>query len=321
MKDKQDIYDRVTSKIVADLESGVLTWVQPWQIIKHAAGSITRPLRASGEKYRGINVLILWATALEKSYICPIWLTVQQGNKLGAYVKKGEKATYVFFFDKFKKTEVDKKTGEATLKEIFFGRSYAVFNGEQFNGLPGHFTATVEPVRLTPIERDSVCEAFFANTGADVRHGGNRAFYRRSDDFIQLPKPEQFQSTESYYGAKAHEFIHWTAHPKRLDRQFGEKFGDQKYAIEELVAEIGAAFLCADLAITPEPGADHAAYVGSWLKALKEDKRLIFSAAAQAQKAADFLHGLQPKIDPEREPADPAHARASSHGLPANALQ
>lgn len=317
MQDKHDIYDRVTNKIVADLENGVLTWVQPWQIIKHAAGSITRPLRASGEKYRGINILILWATALEKSYICPIWLTVQQGNKLGAYVKKGEKATYVFFFDKFKKTEVDKETGEATLKEIFFGRSYAVFNGEQFNGLPGHFTATTEPVRLTPIERDALCDTFFANTGADVRHGGNRAFYRRSDDFIQLPKPEQFQSTESYYGTKAHEFIHWTAHPRRLDREFGEKFGDEKYAIEELVAEIGAAFLCADLAITPVPGADHAAYVGSWLKSLKDDKRLIFSAAAQAQKATDFLHELQPV----RDAAGPSRTPPLSPRLPSNALQ
>lgn len=316
MDDKQDIYTRVTNKIIADLESGVLTWVQPWQIIKHAAGSITRPLRASGEKYRGINVLILWAAALEKSYICPIWLTVQQGNKLGAYVKKGEKSTHVFFFDKFKKSEVNKETGEATLKEIFFGRSYAVFNGEQFNGLPGHFTATVESVRLTPIERDAVCEAFFANTGADVRHGGNRAFYRRSDDFIQLPNPEQFKSTESYYGTKAHELIHWTAHPKRLDREFGEKFGDEKYAIEELVAEIGAAFLCADLAITPQPGADHAAYVGSWLKGLKEDKRLIFSAAAQAQKAADFLHGLQPV----RDAAEPSRTPPASPKLPVNAL-
>ena len=319
MDDKQDIYARVTNKIIADLEGGVLTWVQPWQIIKHAAGSITRPLRASGEKYRGINVLILWATALEKGYISPIWLTVQQGNKLGAFVKKGEKCTHVFFFDKFKKSEINKETGEATLKEIFFGRTYAVFNGEQFTGLPGHFTATTEPVRMTPIERDSVCEAFFASTGAVIRHGGNRAFYRRSDDFIQLPMPEQFQSTESYYGTKAHEFLHWTAHPRRLNREFGEKFGDEKYAVEELVAEIGAAFLCADLAITPEPGADHAAYIGSWLKALKEDKRVIFSAAAHAQKATDFLHGMQPKAEPDLPAA--LHRRDPSPGLPVNALQ
>ena len=294
MDDKQDVYARITNKIIADLEGGVLTWVKPWQTIRHAAGEITRPLRASGEKYRGINILILWATALDKWYISPIWLTLQQGNKLGAHVKKGEKSTHVFFFDKFKKTEVDKETGEAAVKEIFFGRTYAVFNGEQFVGLPGHFTATVEPVRLTPIERDAACDAFFANAGAVIRHGGNRAFYRRSDDFIQLPNPEQFQATEKYYGTKAHEFIHWTAHDSRLAREFGEKFGDEKYAKEELVAEIGAAFLCADLALTPEPGADHAAYVASWLKSLKDDKRLIFSAAAQAQKATDFLHRLQP---------------------------
>ena len=133
-------------------------------------------------------------------------------------------------------------------------------------------------------------EAFFASTGAVFRHGGNRAFYAPSQDAIQLPPPEAFRDAESYAAIKAHELIHWTGHESRMAREFGKQFGDTAYAREELVAELGAAFLCADLGITPEPREDHAAYLASWLKVLKEDKRAIFSAAAHAQRAADFLH-------------------------------
>lgn len=143
-------------------------------------------------------------------------------------------------------------------------------------------------------QRIDHAEAFFSATGADIRHGGNSAHYSGRTDHVQMPAFEAFRSPEAYYATLAHELSHWTKHPKRLDRDFGRKrWGDEGYAKEELVAELGAAFLCADLALTPEPGVDHAAYIQSWLKVLKEDKRAIFSAAAHAQRAADFLHGLQ----------------------------
>jgi antirestriction protein ArdC len=144
------------------------------------------------------------------------------------------------------------------------------------------------------VQRIERVESFFAATGAVVRHGGNRAYYSISTDHVQMPPIEAFRDAESYYATRAHETTHWTRHKSRLDRDFGRKrFGDEGYAIEELVAELGSAFLSADLDLTPEVRDDHAAYIASWIKVLKDDKRAIFSAASHAQRAADFLHGLQ----------------------------
>ena len=148
------------------------------------------------------------------------------------------------------------------------------------------------------MQRIEAADLFFANTGADIRHGGNRAYYASEPDYVQMPPFEAFQDAESYCATLAHELTHWTKHASRLDRDFGRKaFGDEGYAREELVAEIGSAFLACDLGITPEPREDHASYLDHWLKVLKEDKRAIFQAAAHAQKAADYLHGLQPKLE------------------------
>lgn len=153
-----------------------------------------------------------------------------------------------------------------------------------------------DPV-IDPARRIEHAGAFFAATRADIRHGGNQAYYSGGTDHVQMPVFECFCSPEAYYATLAHELTHWTKHPKRLDRDFGRrKWGDEGYAREELVAELGAAFLCADLALTPEPRTDHAAYLQSWLKVLKEDRRAIFSAAAHAQRAADFLHGFQADV-------------------------
>ena len=172
-------------------------------------------------------------------------------------------------------------------------KGYTVFNVEQIDGLPEHYAAKPEAV-IDAAQRIDHAERFFASTGADIRHGGNSAHYSGGTDHVQMPAFEAFRSPESYYATLAHELTHRTKHPKRLDRDFGrKKWGDEGYAKEELVAELGAAFLCADLALTPEPGMDHAGYIQSWLKVLKEDKRAIFSAAAHAQRAADFLHGFQ----------------------------
>jgi len=175
----------------------------------------------------------------------------------------------------------------------------------------------VEPVHSSPLERVEAAERFFAATGAVIHHGGNRAFYRESGNFVQMPELQTFRDAESYYATAAHEITHWTRHPTRLERDFGRKrFGDAGYAMEELVAEIGAAFLCADLGLTPETREDHAAYIASWLKALKEDKKAVFSAASHAQKAADLLHEMQPKP----EPSDPVSRYAPSLSLLAKAL-
>ncbi|MCZ7641539.1 MAG: zincin-like metallopeptidase domain-containing protein [Pseudorhodoplanes sp.] len=290
---KSDVYERITSRIVDELEKGVRPWFKPWNA-EHAAGRITRPLRGNLIPYRGINVLMLWSEAMSKGYVAPIWLTFRQALELNAHVKKGEKGSLVVYASKITRTETEEGSGNEIEREIPFMRGYTVFNVEQIEGLPEQYYAKAEP-RLDTVQRIAHAESFFAATGATIQHGGNQAFYTMAADRVQMPPFESFQDAESYYATLAHEVTHWTRHPKRLERDFGRKrFGDEGYAMEELVAELGSAFLSADLDLTPEPREDHAAYIASWLKVLKDDKRAIFTAAAHAQRAADFLHGLQP---------------------------
>jgi antirestriction protein ArdC len=290
---KLDVYTRVTHKILADLEQGVRPWVKPWSG-DHAAGRIVRPLRGNGKPYRGVNVLLLWGSALEQGFACPVWMTYKQAQELGAQVRKGEHGSLVVYADTFTKTETKADSGEEIEKTIPFMKAYTVFNVEQIDGLPAPYYAKPEKPVETVENRNERLERFFGNTGATIRHGGNRAFYAPAADVVQMPPFPAFTDAESYYSTLAHEMTHWTKAPSRLARDFGrEKFGDEGYAKEELVAELGAAFLCADLGITPEVRADHAAYIASWLKALKDDKRLIFAAAAHAQRAVDHLHGYQ----------------------------
>jgi len=289
---KKDVYERVTDKIVAALEGGVQPWFQPWNA-EHAAGRITRPLRANGIPYQGINVLMLWGEAVERGYAAPIWMTFKQAHEFGAHVRKGETGSLVVYANKITRTDTDPETGAEEEHQIPFLKGYTVFNVEQIEGLPAHYHAPAAP-RLDPVQRIESAEAFFAATRARISHGGNRAFYSPAEDRVQMPPFEAFKDAESYYATLAHELTHWTKGPKRLERDFGRKrWGDEGYALEELVAELGAAFLCADLDLSAEPRADHAAYLASWLKVLKADKRAIFSAAAHAQKAADYLHGFQ----------------------------
>ncbi len=289
---KADIYTRITDRIVADLEQGVRPWLKPWNA-EHAAGRITRPLRHNGIPYQGINTLMLWSAAVAAGYAAPIWMTFKQAQELGAHVRKGEKGSLVVYANTITRTELDVDTGDEAEREIPFMKGYTVFNVEQVEGLPAQFYATAEP-RLDPVQRIDHAECFFAATGADIRHGGNRAYYSVTDDHVQMPPFETFKDAESYYATLAHECTHWTRHPSRLERDFGRKrWGDEGYAMEELVAELGSAFLSADLDLTPEPRDDHAAYIASWLKVLKDDKRAIFTAASHAQRAADFLNGLQ----------------------------
>lgn len=290
---KKDIYTRVTDKIIADLERGVRTWLKPWSA-EHAAGKISRPLRHNGTPYQGMNILLLWGEAMEKGYTAPIWMTYKQAQELGAQVRKGETSALVVYANKLTRTEMG-ENGEEVEQEIPFMKGYSVFNVEQVEGLPAHYyTQPEHPLPLS--ERLDHAERFLINTGATIRHGGNRAYYSPSQDLVQMPPFEAFKDKESYYATTLHELTHWTNHKTRLDRSFNaKKFGDHGYAREELVAELGAAFLSADLGITPDVREDHAAYLGNWLKVLQEDKRAIFSAAAHAQRAADFLQGLQQK--------------------------
>ena len=289
---KRDVYAEITNRIVADLEKGVRPWMKPWST-KHAAGSIGRPLRYNGEAYRGINTIMLWATAIDAGYAAPIWMTCRQANQFDGQVRKGEKGTLVVFANTIQKTEVDEETGEDVDVEIPYMKGYTVFNVEQIDGLRDEYYALAEPV-LDPSQRLSHAEAFFANLDADIRTGGSRAFYRLNEDFVQMPPFEAFRDVEAYYAVLGHETCHWTRHRSRLDRSFGRKrWGDEGYAMEECVAELGSAFLAADLGLYLEPREDHAAYIESWLKILKGNKRAIFSAASHAQKAVDFLHQQQ----------------------------
>eukprot|EP01037_Dinobryon_pediforme_P014018 gene14018-14136_t len=289
---RTDVYQKITDQIVSALEKGVRPWHQPWNV-EHSAGRITRPLRGNGIPYQGINVLMLWSAAIEKGYAAPIWMTFKQAIELKACVRKGEQGSLVVYADKIIRTERDAKTGEEAEHAIPFMKGYTVFNVEQIDGLPEHYYGKPE-ARTESVQRIAHAEAFFAATGASIVHGGSRACYIPSTDNIHMPCIDFFCDAESYYATLAHETTHWTRHESRLNRDFGRKrFGDEGYAMEELVAELGAAFLSADLELTPEVRDDHAAYIASWIKVLQNDKRAIFTAASHAQHAADFLNGLQ----------------------------
>lgn len=298
-----DIYARITERIVAQLEEGVRPWVQPWRA-GNAAGRITRPLRHNGEPYSGMNVLLLWSEAMARGYAAPIWMTFKQASELGAHVRKGETSSTVIYASRFTKTETDAR-GDEVERDIPFLRAYGVFNVEQIEGLPEHYYH--KPARvIDPVERIESADRFFANTGATIRHGGSRAFYAPSSDHIQMPPFETFRDAASYVAVLSHEHVHWTAKADRVGRDLTRYAKDRtERAREELVAEIGSALLCADLGIVPElePRPDHAAYVGSWLTVLGDDKRAIFQAAAHAQRAVSFLHALQPAASDEREAA------------------
>ena len=288
---REDVYTRVTSNIVAALDQGVRPWIRPWSV-QHTAGRITRPLRHNGQAYRGINVLMLWGDSVDKGFVSPYWLTYKQAAEMKAQVRNGQHGSIVVYADRLTRIGTDDK-GQGVEKQIPFLKAYTVFNAEQVEGLPVHFCA--QPAESLPLsERVARADAFVAATRAEVHHGGNMAYYAPGPDRLQLPPFEAFRDAQSYYATLLHELTHWTKNERRLSRDFGRKaFGDAGYAREELVAELGAAFLCADLGIEAEPREDHAAYLDHWLQVLKDDKRAIFQAAAYAQKAADFLQGLQ----------------------------
>jgi antirestriction protein ArdC len=284
--DKQDVYSNVTSQIIAAIENGVGNWKMPWHTTgRHAFAPINVTSRRA---YRGVNTLVLWAAAQQKGYEHGEWGTYRQWQDKGTQVRKGEKATTIVFW-KFSNATESQDDDQAQTKpgaapRLLFVRGYSVFNGAQVDGY------APQPESVTPIlNRIDGAESFFGNIGATIRHGGNRAYYSPVADQIQMPPFDSFEDNIPYYGTLAHEHCHWTAKPGRTDRQLGKRFGDNAYAVEELVAELGAAFVCAHLGLSTEPRPDHARYIQSWLKVLNADKRAIFTAASKAQQAADYL--------------------------------
>jgi len=271
---RADIYDRVTTAIIRDLETGTRPWIKPWTTSSTASGTVVRPLRHDGTPYRGINIVILWSEAAERGFSAPAWMTYRQAQLLGAQVRKGERGTTVVYANAVERSEPDATTGEDITQRIPYLRVYTVFNTEQIEGLPERYSgksASEENLSDTS-DRIDCADAFIAATGATIRTRGNRACYIPSADRIEMPPYRQFIDTptstaaEAYYSTLLHELIHYTSPSHRCDRDFGKRFADHAYAREELVAEIGAAFLCADLGITLEPRPDHAAYVATWLE-------------------------------------------------------
>lgn len=294
---KSDIYQEVTDKVIELMEAHGSNWCKPWSASGLSSGlpySVT-----TKAAYSGINIILLWASG----YTSSEWGTFKAWQAKGARVKLGEKGTRCLFYTQRKVK--DKKTGEE--KIIPMPKNFVVFNAEQVEGYEPEAIKTLEPLELL-----DNAEQFISNTGAIVHKvAGDRAFYRPSTDDITVPLPEQFkgETTEDrlhgYYGTMLHELTHWTGSKKRLDRLSGDPKDtrQQSYAKEELIAELGAAFLCAELGISSEPREDHAQYLNSWLKALKDDKKLIVNAASQARKACALLKDLQPKAEELSEAA------------------
>lgn len=289
-----DLYQSITDRIVAQIEQGAADWRMPWHSRKHGATELTLPRNVAGRAYRSVNVPVLWTTAAALGYESPVWGTYKQWAERGAKVRKGEKATMVVFW-KSRDIATENDDGETEAHRQLFAKAYFVFNAAQVDGYDaekiGKPDASSED--LSESERIASADAFFAATGSTVRHGGNRAFYTSGGDFIQMPAFADFIDAQSYYSTLAHEHAHWTGAKARLDRDFSRRFGDQAYAFEELVAELGAAYLCAILGLSNEPRPDHAAYIASWLRVLKGDKKAIFMAASKAQAAADYLQSLR----------------------------
>ena len=280
--EKRDVYERVTAAIVQAIEQGTGEYKMPWLVRQDKGFS---PVSVGSAKpYRGVNAIVLWAQAQSKGYGSAFWGTYRQWQELGGQVRKAEKGSPVVYWGTYEKQTAD-ETEEKS--RGLFAKGYTVFNIEQVDGckLPRRF----EP-KLSQNERIAHAEEFFAATGVKVRDGGNRAYYRPdTPEAVYMPAFEQFPNRVDYYSVLAHESTHWTSHASRCDRQLGKRFGDDAYAMEELVAELGSAYTMAGLELELTPRADHAAYIESWLKVLKADKRAIFTAASQAQKAADWL--------------------------------
>jgi len=274
----QTIYSEITQSIIEQLENGAAPWIKPWKADSSADKNLV-----SQKPYQGINRLLLGMSSMVKGFSVPVWASYKQWEAIGANVKKGEKGTKIVFYSPVSKE--NKQTGGVEKYAVL--KTYFVFNAAQVEGIDIVPAETVA-AEFTAVE---LAEQRIIKTGAAISHGGDAAFYMPSADRIQLPNKSAFDSEANYYATAFHELAHWTGSKNRLDRDLDKgRFGNPAYAFEELVAEMSAAFLCSDYGIQGE--LRHAGYIGHWLKALREDSKAVFKAAALAQKAADYINML-----------------------------
>lgn len=284
-----DVYEAITNQIITAIESGTGDVQMPWH---RAGGSIERPVNVTSKRpYRGVNTVALWASAHCQDFSNGLWGTYRQWQEKGAQVRKAEKSSVIIFYRDLEPNDQDNASNDDRGSRSFVARASRVFNVAQVDG----YTL---PEIETSIDRIDPCEAaemLIASTNARISIGGDRAFYNSSNDQITMPDRSRFVGTksstptEAWYSTLLHELTHWSGAENRMARTFGERFGDDAYAMEEMVAELGAAFLCGDLGITSEPRKDHADYIGHWLRILKADRKAIFTAASAANKASEFL--------------------------------
>lgn len=285
---RRDLHQQVTDTIIQQLEKGVIPWHQPWK----GNGLSIPPLPlnfTSGKRYRGINILLLWTAAINGQYTSPEWGTFKQWQQKEEAVRKGEKGNLIVYYDVLEK-EVD---GE--IKKFPFLKSSFVFNRCQLASYQEPEQAVQQEPTTSLVERIASVENLVSRSGAKIIHKGERACYIPSLDEIHMPPEALFldtdtcTATEGYYSTLLHELTHWTGGKTRLNREGGKKYGDKGYATEELVAELGAAFLCAEHEISTMEKGDHASYINHWLQVLKDNKRCLIAAASDASKAVDFL--------------------------------
>src|SRR5580704_9413790 len=293
--DKPTLYQEITDKIIAELEAGCVPWVQPWGSSGVNAALGLPKNAATGRQYSGINILILWSAVAERGFTGQGWLTFRQALAIGGHVRQGEKGITVVYADRFipdgERTRAE-EAGEEP-EAIPFLKRFTVFNTDQCADLPADTGAAAPPPPEHLILPQA--EALIRATGADLRIGGDRAFYVPSADYIQVPPPSAYFEPVNWHRTVCHELGHWTGAESRLNRDMSVDFGSASYAREELVAEMAGAFVCAALGIVPT--VRHADYIGSWLEVLHEENRAIIRAASAASKAADYLLAFRDRDD------------------------
>jgi len=280
---KRDVYAEVSARIVAALEAGAAPWIKPWS----ATPGANTPCNAlTNRPYSGCNVVRLWM-AQAAGFRTPRYLTFKQALELGGRVRKGERGTKIYFV---KQLEIrEEADSHSSTRLVPMMREYTVFNVDQCEALPESIKFGKQERPRNPDTRDELADEFLRSTGADIRNGGE-AYYVPSRDFISMPAFAGFKGADHFYATTFHELAHWTGHKSRLDRDLKNRFGSRSYAAEELVAELGAAFLCAEFGFNGD--LRHAGYIAHWIEILKADKRALFTASSQASKAADYLRGL-----------------------------
>jgi antirestriction protein ArdC len=281
-----DLYDKVTARILAELEKGALPWVKPWRA---TAGRNVPCNAVSNRPYSGTNVILLWI-ADNEGWPTPRFLTFKQAKEAGGHVRAGEHGTRVVFMKRLVVKDKRPTAAEDDVRQVPLLREYTVFNVAQCDGLPDRIVNGPTSVHVSNTDiRDELADAYVATTGADVRYGHGQAMFVPSKDFIGMPKFEDFKNADNFYNTIFHELTHWTGPKDRCDRDLKGRFGDAAYAAEELVAELGAAFQCAEFGFNND--VRDAGYIAHWIKLLKGDNKAFFTAASAAQKAVDFLRG------------------------------